>query len=143
MIPAQSLHAFEISAGKAPISSFKLDINHWTFIHYVLITSRWKFIISVPCARATFCSTLQLSKLVISGSVCSVVINSFTGSLDIILWNGVSDIITEWWIKVKNHTLHFLLKSSYFLKVYYSCDTEQTVWINTEMTYNKIELNIW
>lgn len=38
---------------------------------------------------------LQLSKSVISGSVCSIVMNTFTGPLDIILCNGVSDMTTE------------------------------------------------
>lgn len=92
-----------------------VDINHWTNIQYILlITSRSKFMIPVLHARAVFCSILQLSKSVISGSVCSVVINTCTGSLDIILWNGASDITTGWWIKANNHTLHFLLKSSYY-----------------------------
>lgn len=114
LISPQNWYTFEI-AGKVPISSFKPDINHWTNIKYILlITRRSEFMIPIPHARAIFCSILQLSKSVVRGSVCWIVINTSTGSLEIILWSGVADITTEWWIKVNNHTLHFPLKSSYY-----------------------------
>lgn len=82
------------------------------------------------------------TKSVISGSVCSVVINTSNGSLDIIQWNEGPNITTT--CQIKNHALHFLLKPIItFLEVYYSCDAEQTVWINMEMIYIKTELNLW